>query len=291
VGAALPASLDDVWADQLTAAEGEAVLALVARATAVDGTAGLNEDAHFALTDDSAAHLLQESDGTLVGYLQWQPDHSTAQLVVDPAHRRQGIGSDLLTRLEERTPPAVWAFGDLPAARAFAVSRGLAPSRVLLKMSATLGEVPAPELPEGLTLRGFTPADAAELLAVNAAAFADHPEQGDLDADGLARRMAEDWFDPEGLILAFDRAGLAGFHWTKAEHGVGEVYVLGVHPRAQGHGYGRLLLQAGLSHLIEAGSPTVNLYVDAADRIAVRMYERAGFAEVHRDVLYTRTQE
>jgi mycothiol synthase len=67
--------------------------------------------------------------------------------------------------------------------------------------------------------------------------------------------------------------------------------VLGVHPRAQGRGYGRLLLEAGLSHLIDTGTRTVDLYVDAADRIAVRMYERAGFAEVHRDVLYARTQE
>ena len=69
------------------------------------------------------------------------------------------------------------------------------------------------------------------------------------------------------------------------------MYVIGVHPRAQGRGFGRLLLEAGLSHLAGVGARAVELYVDAADRIAVRMYERAGFAESHRDVLYAPTQE
>jgi len=280
-----------MWADRLNAVQREAVRALAARAAEADGTAPLNEDAQFALTDDSAWHLLHESDVGLVGYLQWQPTHGTAQLVVDSALRRRGIGSELLTRLEARTPPAVWAFGDLPPAKAFAAAHGLVATRGLLMMSATMDEAAPPTLPEGLRIRGYTEADAAEFLAVNAAAFAHHPEQGGLDADGLAKRTAEDWFDPAGLLLAFDNDGLAGFHWTKVEHGVGEVYVLGVHPRAQGRGYGRLLLEAGLSHLFGTGTRTVDLYVDAADRIAVRMYERAGFAEVHRDVLYARTQE
>lgn len=279
-----------MWTNRLTRQQADAVRALAERCRLADGVAPLNEDAHFALDDASAQHLLTDKS-VAVGYLQWQPQHGTAQLLVDPAQRRRGIGSALLTELAARTTPELWAFGDLSPARGFAAAHALVPIRTLLMMSRPLTGIQPPTVPEGVTLRGYTDADADELLAVNAAAFAHHPEQGALDATGLARRTAEDWFDPDGLILAFDADGLAGFHWTKTEHGVGEVYVVGVDPRAQGRGYGRLLLDAGLSHLAAKGLRAVELYVDAADRIAVRMYERAGFAETHRDVVYAHTQE
>ena len=159
-------------------------------------------------------------------------------------------------------------------------------------MERPLAGVEPPTVPDGLTLRGYRDADAEDLLAVNAAAFAHHPEQGALDANGLAARTAEPWFDPAGLILGFDEAGLAGFHWTKrAEPGTGEVYVIGVAPRAQGRGYGKVLLQAGLAHLQRAGADRVVLYVDMAEPVAVRMYESAGFHVTHRDVLYAPDQE
>lgn len=265
--------------------------ALASAAAEADGTAPLNEEAHFALDDDSAEHYLHHTDGRLDGYLQWQPRPRTAQLVVDPGRRRRGIGSGLYSELAKHARPAVWAFGDLPAARGFAAAHGLAAARTLLKLARGLAGTRQPSVPDGVTLRGYTPADADAVLAVNAAAFAHHPEQGGLDTDGLARRMAEEWFDPDGLILAFDAEGLAGFHWTKVAAGVGEVYVVGVHPSRQGRGYGKLLLDAGLAHLAAQGLPSVVLYVDAGEPIAVRMYEHAGFAEVHRDVLYAQTSQ
>ena len=287
-----------MWISRLSPAQAEDVRALAARAAATDGADPLNEEARFALRDDSARHLLHHDDGTLVGYLQWQPDYGTAQLVVDPAHRRRGVGRGLVEALRDARSslpgspgtgeqhPGVWAFGDLPAAQAFATALGWAPSRGLLVMERDLAGVEAPELPEGFTVRGYTPADAEQFLAVNAAAFADHPEQGALDAAGLAARIAEPWFDPDGLLLGLDADGVAGFHWTKLVDGTGEVYVLGVAPRAQGRGYGRVLLQAGLAHLEQAGAGHVVLYVDMAEPVAVRMYESAGFHVAHRDVLY-----
>lgn len=272
--------------------------ALAARATASDGADPLNEEARFALRGDSARHLLHHDGDALDGYLQWQPGYRTGQLVVDPAHRGTGVGRGLVAELEalaqgsrqagaEGDPTvAIWAFGDLPAARGFAAALGWVASRGLLIMERTLGGVGTAEVPDGLTVRGYTPSDAEQFLAVNAAAFAHHPEQGALDAAGLAARSAESWFDPDGLLLGFDSEGLAGFHWTKIVAGVGEVYVLGVAPRAQGRGYGKVLLQAGLSHLEKAGADHVVLYVDMAEPVAVRMYESAGFHVAHRDVLY-----
>ena len=127
--------------------------------------------------------------------------------------------------------------------------------------------------------------------AVNAAAFAHHPEQGALDATGLAVRMSEDWFDPDGLIVAVEDGRMLGFHWTKKVGQTGEVYVIGVDPAAQGRGLGKLLLQAGLDHLTKAGCHSVILYVDSADTVAVGMYASAGFGVAHRDVLYVPASE
>lgn len=285
----------------LTAELTAQVRALAARAAEADGVEPLNEEAHFALRDGTGEHHLATEDGAVVGYLHWQPAYRTAQLVVDPAHRRRGHGRTLLGSLpnarfgggpaggegeaEERPDWGVWAFGDLPPARGFAAALGLAATRGLLVMERGLDGVAAPD-PDGLTLRGFTDGDAGAFLAVNAAAFAHHPEQGALDLRGFQERTGEPWFDPAGLILGFDEDGLAGFHWTKLVDGVGEVYVIGVAPRAQGRGYGRVLLQSGLHHLARAGAAHVLLYVDMAEPVAVRMYESAGFRVATRDVLY-----
>jgi len=286
----------------LTRSQAEQILALADRALSADGFAPLNEEARFAIAGAPAEHLLAEQDGTVVGYLQWQPDFGTAQVVVDPHYRRRGLGGALVEQLIEGladpdlglpgadiTEWGLWSFGDLPAAREFAAALGLRPSRTLLVMRRSLAGASAPKLPAGLTIRAFRPGDQDALLALNAEAFAEHPEQGALDADGLAQRMAEDWFDPDGLLLAFDADGLAGFHWTKlAEPLLGEVYVIGTASRVRGRGYGRVLLDAGLAHLAAAGATEVVLYVDSSEQIPVRMYEGAGFTIDHRDLLYTR---
>lgn len=272
----------------LSPGEREQVLALAARATARDGVAPLNEEALLSVHHGPAHHVLHVAGEEVAGYLQWQPGPGTGQLVVDPAHRRRGIGRTLAAALASEVGSLrLWAFGDLPAARGFAAAHRLSAERTLLMMSASPGVGDPPDPPPGVGLRRFEPADVDALLAVNAAAFAHHPEQGALDAAGLAARMTEPWFDPDGLILAVDDTGLAGFHWTKRHDAdTGEVYVLAVAPRAQGRGLGRTLLRAGLAHLAERGCRRVVLYVDSAERGTVRMYVAAGFRVSARDVLY-----
>ena len=113
---------------------------------------------------------------------------------------------------------AVWAHGDLPAAKALAVRYQLRVSRELVQMRRpTADPLPAPELPDGVRIRTFVPGvDDASFLAVNARAFSWHPEQGRLDQAGLDREMAQDWFDPTGFFLAVDADDrLLGYHWTK----------------------------------------------------------------------------
>ena len=121
-------------------------------------------------------------------------------------------------------------------------------------------------------VRPFRPGrDEDAWLRVNARAFATHPEQGSWTADDLRLREAEPWFDPDGFLLAWrgdpdDGGVLLGFHWTKVhppgdvgDEAVGEVYVLGVDPGAQGLRLGRALTDLGLAHLrgrgLGAGPP------------------------------------
>ena len=55
----------------------------------------------------------------------------------------------------------------------------------------------------GVVVRAFRPGqDEVAFLAVNAEAFAGHPEQGSLGRADLDQRMAEAWFDPAGFFVA-----------------------------------------------------------------------------------------
>jgi mycothiol synthase len=159
-----------------------------------------------------------------------------------------------------------------------------------------LRDVPQSTASEGVRIRTYVgPPDDAELLRVNNAAFDWHPEQGGWTDADVAERRAEGWFDPAGLFLAFDAGSsdgpLLGFHWTKI-HGpdLGEVYVVGVDPAAQGRGLGRLLTTVGLEYLAQkladAADPTVMLYVESDNTAAVHTYERLGFGVHNVDTAY-----
>ena len=140
------------------------------------------------------------------------------------------------------------------------------------------------DVPDGVTVRSYVDADAPEVVRVNAAAFAAHPEQGAMDAANLARRMAEPWFDPAGLLVAEGSHGLLGFHWTKQhDDRLGEVYVVGVDPVAQGRGLGRVLTLAGLHHLAGLGIDEVLLYVESDNAPAVAVYSGLGFEHAASD--------
>ncbi|KAF0848016.1 mycothiol synthase [Nocardia caishijiensis] len=292
------------WTADLDPSTADRIRALLGRAKSTDGVAPVSEQAVLSLaeTDPHTRHLIAERNGDIVGYVNLVAAHgdhpAMAEVAVDPDARGQGIGTDLVrAALTEGGEGArVWAHGDLPAAKALAASLKLTTARELWQMRRSLAtpELPPLEVPEGLVLRTYTgPADDAELLRVNNAAFAWHPEQGGWTERDIAARRAESWFDPAGLFLAFDatdRARLLGFHWTKAHPDAapaGEVYVVGIDPAAQGRGLGRLLTLAGLHHLRDTGLTEVLLYTEADNRAAVRTYTKLGFAPAHIDVAYT----
>ena len=301
------------------------VLELARAAGDADGAYPLSE--HVVLHvrhggDAPAIHLIIRAAGELVGYAHVDTtdvvEGASAELVVHPMHRRRGLGRALVVAVigtaaerdaDERrlADPAqvpvhegrlrLWAHGDHPSATALALSLGFRRARVLLQMRRSLyAPLDPPVLAPGVTLREFRPGtDEERWVALNARAFAQHPDQGRWTLDDLRIRMAEPWFDPAGFLLAERGGELLGFHWTKV-HGnashdhdpIGEVYVLGVDPAAQGLGLGRALTLAGLRYLRGRGLDQAMLYVDEKNGPAVTLYQKLGFARWSTDVSFQR---
>lgn len=276
------------WQTGLTASGQQRITALIDAATAHDGVAPVGAQVLRELPRDDTRHLLAHDGEDLVGYLNLAP--GMAELVVHPDARRRGFGSELARAgLAEGGPDTrIWAHGNLEPARALAAALHLVPKRELLQMRRSLADLPALGAVPGLrTYAG--PSDDAELLRVNNAAFSWHPEQGGWTEADVAERRGEDWFDPAGLFLVFDGPRLLGFHWTKIhDTALGEVYVVGVDPAAQGRGLGRTLTLVGLHHLAQRLGPDaeVTLYVEGDNTAAVNTYRRLEFEVFSADVAY-----
>ncbi len=174
-----------------------------------------------------------------------------------------------------------------------------------------------PELVEAtrpITVRPIRPDDPSDVegfLRVNNRAFHWHPEQGGWDAEILAAKVAEPWFDAAGFLVheggpgsgdgtGADTEGTStidGFCWTKVhppghtdpdDPVIGEIFVIAADPSTHGSGLGRALTVAGLEHLAWAGIGVAMLYVEADNDAAVALYERLGFTVHHSDAAYRR---
>ena len=297
--------------DELPEADRAAVRELIRAAAAADRISPVSEDARLALAHGRPGAdflVARGADGEPAGYAFAGPPDGpgarTAELVVAPAARRRGLGARMAAELIAEAdstghPLEFWAHGDGAAARRLAASLGYQAVRELRRMMLSVGDMVRPEvvLPPGTELRTFRPgADEEVWLGLNARAFSHHPEQGSWTAADLAERMAEPWFDPAGFFLLVAQGRPVGFHWTKVHPAgeyrpepVGEVYVVGVDPGAQGHGYGRLLTVVGINHLADSGLNRIVLYVDAENTAAVRLYDTLGFRLESADIMYAKS--
>jgi mycothiol synthase len=302
---------------RLTAVEVAQVTRLVDEVTEADGVRPLSEHVMLHLRyggDAPARNLLgwrrRSSGRELVGYAHLDVtdpvEGASAELAVAPALRRAGYGRALVEALLADTPDGrlrLWAHGEHPAAAALAASLGFHRDRILWQLRRSLyAPLPAPQLPPDVTIRTFVVGrDEERWIEVNNRAFAEHPDQGHWSVEELRLREREPWFDPAGFFLAERGAGaaaeLVGFHWTKVHgaddgHGhqpIGEVYVVGVDPSAQGQGLGPALTLVGLRYLRSRGLSSALLYVDDTNSGAIKVYERLGFTRWDVDVSYVRT--
>ena len=287
------------------------VLALIAAASDFDGIPPVSEHILLHLRhggDKSDTHFVAEMNGKVVGYahldLTDKVEGPSAEFVVDPSHRKAGVGQSLLKALQESAGDMLrlWSHGDLTEARNIAERNGFERVRTVIQMRRSLND-PIPELTQGIAIRNFLPdIDNEEWIALNNRIFTDHPEQGNWSSRDLEVRIKEDWFDPQGFLISEDAAKMTGFCWTKihgghthkhshdeAEHDhdpIGEIYIMGVDSTHAGKGIGRAVTIAGLRHMRYQGIFSAMLYVDANNSAAIKLYQSLGFTEWGRDVLY-----
>lgn len=252
--------------------------------------------AHHHAPELATDHLV----GVAVALRNTESEPWVVELVVDPENRERKVATGLLEQLKnllgDLSAVQSWAHGDHPGAQKLAAHYGLVRHRDLNKMRRSASDkLPTSSVSGQVTIRSFVPGqDDQAWLQANATAFADHPEQGGLSQVDLDARKNESWFDPAGFFLAVDaQQQIQGFHWTKlvepeeagAER-VGEVYVVGVLPTAQGLGLGKALTAVGVNHLLDRGVDAVMLYVDADNTAAVKLYKSLGFTVWDVDVMY-----
>ena len=305
----------------LSSAQVADVLALVRAARRADGVEPLSEHVMLHLRYDSSASTGSASTSSastssdrdfvitagevITGYAYLDAPLSdpesdvSAELVIRPDSRRQGLGRALVGELAAAAGAhalRIWAHGDLPAAARLAQLTGFERFRALWQMRRRLdGPLEAVALPAGRRLRTFVPGqDEDEWLGLNGRAFAKHPEQGGWSRRDLELREREPWFDPAGFFIAETDGHMAGFHWTKVhppgdqDPSIGEVYVVGVDPAEQGSGLGRAITLAGLHYLRDRGLTEAMLYTDEDNVPAIRMYEALGFTRARIDAMYRR---
>jgi mycothiol synthase len=282
----------------------DAIDDLIREVTAIDGVPPVGEHKYLKLhhTTDAARAVLAWDGDRLIGYAQLllADAVATAEIVVSPANRRQGIGRQLLQKVEALARAAgarelkLWAYGALPASEAIAHARNIAPSRSLLQLEAPLDNLRSTCLPAGYAIRTFDPSrDAGRWLSLHNEVFADHPENGTWSLDDLLMRLREPWFSAGDFLIAERDGQMVGFNWLKRvpeappDRPEGEIYIIGVADSERGRGLGKALALLGLHHLRAEGMVTCTLFVEADNAPALALYRSLGFSTRHTHRCYT----
>lgn len=294
--------------EQLDSTDISQISTLLNQVTEFDGVRPLSEHAWLHLKkNDGGKHVVGFIGEKLAGYAHVDitdlVEGTSAELAVSPEHRNLGVGHALVNKATQLSPDGrlrLWAHGLTAGAQSLADSLDFRLSRSLWQMRRSLfAPLPLANVPEGVRIRSFDPAtDIPGILAVNARAFAELPDQGGWTENDIAVRLAEPWFLAAGFFVALDSStgAIIGFHWTKVhgsghDHGheaIGEVYVLAVDPQAHIRGLGRALTIIGLTHLRGLGLRAAMLYVDSSNERAISLYESLGFVHWDTDVMYRR---
>ncbi len=244
------------------------------------------DSAGFLSEDRGYAHIARTDNAS--------PRHWALGVVISPRARSSRLRRELISAAVAHVAAhgggriVFWLLGARPDDDADLLTSHFEPARDLYEMRVPLPLGLDPKWADGITVRPFEPGrDERAWLDVNNRAFAGHEEQGEWTEATLARRTAESWFDPALFLLAIDDRGLVGFDWLKvhearnAEPQLGEIYVVGVDPRAQGRGLGWSLAVGGLDAVHERGIDTGMLFCAADNTNALKLYRALGFT-VHR---------
>jgi mycothiol synthase len=182
-----------------------------------------------------------------------------------------------------------WVFEPNNTHRQLASQVGLNQGRRLIQLRRTLPleQNLLDEVAQFSTESFVVGVDETEWLALNNAAFHQHPEQGGWNHRVIESREQEPWFSANGFRIHRDNGTMTAFCWTKihsdTEPVMGEIYVIAVHPDHSGRGLGRKMAIAGLASIPAERAPIAMLYVDSDNSAALSLYASLGFTSHHEE--------
>jgi len=216
-------------------------------------------------------------DGRLVGFLGiYAFGHEQVELagMVDPSHRRQGIGSALLAAAmpivaERGYAQALLVCSHLPAAAEFARSHGGEHDHAEHAMLLSGPPAAGPTNP-AVSMRVATVEDVDVISRLLQAGFG-YP------ATNIANELLE--ARAENLIIDLDGVPV-GYVRITLEGNRGGVYGFVVDPVQQGRGIGRDVLRRCCERLTANGATEVGLEVAVENERALGLYTSIGFERV-----------
>jgi mycothiol synthase len=219
-------------------------------------------------------------------------------VAVHPARRGAGIGTALAGLLEGRARERIgevedrdtqvtlegWINADAAADAGWARGLGYEWTRRFLRMRIDMSEAPpAPEWPDGITVRTFRlGVDDRAAFEAQQAAFADHWGSVQTPFEAWMQRTQRHDFDPELWLLALDGERVVGISTNSViPDNLGWISGLGVVRSHRRRGIARAILLQAFNDFSRRGQRSVALGVDADSPTgATKLYEAAGMRVV-----------
>lgn len=249
----------------------------------------------FSLALDS---LVVERDGSIVAHAT--VFEGEAEVYIHPEHRGTGIGTWIAGAVERRAADR----SDSPdgyvrqnatnrneSAHQLLQARGYERSHDYARMEIELGEQPAvPAAPKGVTVRTFQPGtDERAVYQAEIEAWSQYVRFRDPGYERWSAVFAEDDFDPDLWLVAYEGDRLIAFSQNAGYPDLGWIQNLSTVPGERGRGVGELLVRSSFELYWNRGIKRVGLTVSSErDPSVRRLYERCGMTEVLRITNYAK---
>jgi mycothiol synthase len=256
----------------------------------------LSDELNFPRRSPEKNLFIAESQGKIVGFCELIPEINIgrvlANALVDPDHRRRGIGSALfeaaLFRVRELAADIVHVdiLETNEAAKWFLSGHGFKIIRrhCALQMNlACLGDYEGNRIP--FTIRPMQEGEEHRLVRIQNRSFTGswgfHPNT----VEEIIYMINLSDCSPEDVLLTFEGDCPVGYCWTRVNRDAnqrskikkGRIHMIGVDPDHRGRGIGKLTLCAGLKKLKAEGIEVAELTTDSKNQSALRLYQSTGF--------------